>query len=124
VFLRVWQDLKFIGAERGTFMLICTRGAEGDLKNLGYQERLRHTQSVRDGAKCFMVMCVAKDADAQNRIIAEFDAQDLFVGGEVLETPEGFNFPPPTSERTKSLAKYGATLVRRAGRTPVSPMTI
>ena len=122
VFLRVWQDLKLIDEEGRHYMMVATASTNED-DNLGYQERLRHVQSIRSGAPCFMVMCSAKDPETEPRAIAGFDDESIFVGGDVLETGRDFHFPSQTPSRARALAKYGATWVRRAGRKPVSSFT-
>jgi len=46
------------------------------------------TQAIfghRSGARCYLVMCEAKDIDASPRAIKSFNDQDLFVGGELRE---------------------------------------
>ena len=105
MFLRVWQDLKFIDEEHRTYFLVCGPSSDDtENENLGYQERVRHTESIRSGAPCFMVMCSAKDLEAPKRMIKEFDDVDIFVGGDIVETPSHFTFPPQTSEQTRSHA--------------------
>lgn len=118
VVLRVWQDLKFIDGEGIINYLVCTPNDDEALP-LGYQERVRHTEAIRGGAPCFMIMCVAEDVETPKRVIGDYDDRDIRLGGDVIETGPGFQFPPNTSGRTKSLAQYGATWVRVAGRKSV-----
>jgi hypothetical protein len=115
VFLRVWQDLKFIDSEGRRYMQICGL-YEDDSATPGYPERVQHTEAIREGAPCFMVMCVAADTETPKRQIISYDDKDIFVGGDVIQTDAGFAFPPNTSERTKYFARGGATWVRVAGR--------
>ena len=97
VFLRVWQDLKFIDGERRTHMLVFTPSSDdAEREGLGYQERARHVASVRAGGRCFMVMCSANDVEAEKRTIKEFDDHDIFIGGDIVETSADFHFPPKT----------------------------
>ena len=49
VFLRVWQDLKFIDDARSWFMVLESY-SDGDAKNLRAEERVRHAVSIRNGA--------------------------------------------------------------------------
>jgi hypothetical protein len=111
VFLRVWQDLKFID-EGGRIHMLVANHSEGDgTTNLGADERVRQIERIRAGASCFMVMCVAHDVDVEARTIQDFDESDIFVGGNIVETPADFRFPRQTSARTKFLAKDGATWI-------------
>ena len=121
VFLRVWQDLKFDKDGR-IHMLVCPAVTHSDeeSENLGFQERVRHTESIRSGKPCFMVMCLAKDVEDPKRTILDFDDRDIFIGGDIIETPKDFQFPPKTSDRARFLARNGATWVQLAGRKPVS----
>jgi hypothetical protein len=118
----VWQDLKFIDDEGRRHMLVGTP-TNDDTKNLGSQERVRHIESIRSGAPCFMVMCVARDAEATSRTIKDFDELDIFVGGDIVDTPGDFSFPPQASENTRFLARDGATWIRVAGRKPMNSIT-
>jgi hypothetical protein len=120
VFLRVWQDLKFIDSDGRIYMLIFGPEAKEPGTNLGYEERRRHTQAIRDGAPCFLVMCTSNDVDAKERTIDGFDATDVFVGGDLCKTGPDFTFPPKTSERAKFEAREGAVWIRLAGRKPVN----
>ncbi|MOA66965.1 hypothetical protein D3C78_1939260 [compost metagenome] len=48
-------------------------------------ERLDHIQLIKNGAKCYMVMCLAKDPDSSPREILSFNKNNLFLGGELRE---------------------------------------
>jgi putative restriction endonuclease len=85
IFLRVWQDRKLIESGR-TLMLIDAYSKSGDdAKNLGCQERLRHIESIRAGAPCFLVMCSVVDVEAVPRRIKDFNEQEVFVAGKIVE---------------------------------------
>ena len=101
VFLRVWQDLKKVDGGRRYLLLDLHHGVPGDPKNLGHQERLRHIEAVRGGARCYLVMCIAVDVQARPRTILDFHDADIFVGGELME-------------------KDGSLWIEMAGRRPVS----
>jgi hypothetical protein len=105
VFLRVWQDKKRIeNGER--YMLLDGRRALGDdVRNLGYQERLRHIDAIRAGAKPYLVMCIARDVKERPRVILDFHDQDVFVGGELAEFD-------------------GGVWIRVAGRVPATDVTL
>ena len=84
VFLRVWQDegRKIDGARftQVTFMGFSVENAS----NLGYAERLKHVELIRNGAPSYMVMCQALDVHAAPRVVASFDRNDVFVGGRLV----------------------------------------
>ncbi len=40
---------------------------------------------IRGGARCYLVMCEAKDVEAAPRAIKSFNDRDLFVGGALVE---------------------------------------
>jgi hypothetical protein len=118
VFLRVWQDLKFID-DLGPSFMVLSHYAVGDSGSLGGEERAKHVESIRQGSPCYMVMCVARDVEDPRRQIKEFDDRDIFIGGALVDTFPGHPFDARTSPRTLSLAKHGATWVRLAGRKPI-----
>ena len=83
IFLRVWQDLKLI--EDGQSLMLLD-GRNADIQDaLGYKERQRHIESIRNGARCFLVMCTVDDPKASPRKIREFNDQEVFAGGEIVE---------------------------------------
>jgi len=53
--------------------------------NLGYQERARHVEQIRAGARCFMVMCEAADVKASPRAIKDFNEEEVFEGGRIVQ---------------------------------------
>jgi hypothetical protein len=118
VFLRAWQDLKFIDEERRIYTQIYTPRPDDSATPLGYQERRRHVSAVRRGAPCYLVMCVARDVNGLKRQIESFDDKDVFAGGEIVETEPDFDFPEKTSKRARFHARYGAAWIRLAGRRP------
>ena len=86
VFLRVWQDRKFV-ENRVMFMMVTHNEMyQGiDDNNLGYCERREHIAAISVGAPCYMVMCLAVDPSASPRQIKSFNSVDLFVGGGIVE---------------------------------------
>lgn len=56
-----------------------------DPDNLGYQERVRHVELIRAGAPCFMVMCEAVDAHASPRLVKDFNKDEVFPGGRIVQ---------------------------------------
>lgn len=87
VILRVWQDRKRkINNDGPHYMQLSHLQKYGEGQdNLGYMERLDHIQLIKTGAKCYMVMCLAKDADSSPREIKSFNKNILFLGGELRE---------------------------------------
>ena len=85
VFLRVWQDRERKIDGRWYTMLTHREKFAADPGNLGWQERLRHVERLREGARCYLVICEAKDVDASPRSIRSFNDQELFVGGKLVE---------------------------------------
>jgi hypothetical protein len=85
VFLRVWQDEQ--RKIDGAWFTKITYAAfsKNNPSNLGNTERLKHVELIRSGAPTFMVMCKAKDVDANPRKVASFDRNDVFVGGRLVD---------------------------------------
>lgn len=85
VFLRVWQDRK-VRLDGKTYMMVTHHAAYvGNESSPGYKERLAQVASVRAGSPVYMIVCIVEDPDARPRKIKSFIADDLFVGGEVIE---------------------------------------
>ena len=108
-FLRVWQDLKFV-RDDGIWVLVHEPSKPRDAF-LGHDERGRHVAAVRAGAPCYLVMCAAQDVEAPQRKIREFNEGEVFVGGELLDTPPGFSHPPNTAPHVRRLTAAGATWI-------------
>jgi hypothetical protein len=118
VFLRVWQDLKFM-TDGLSYYMVDARSKD-DRHSPGHPERTRHVDSVRAGASCYLVMCTAKDVETSPREISDFNAEEVFIGVEVLDTPADFAFPPNTGPHVRRSAENGATWILRGSRLPVS----
>ena len=87
VVLRVWQD-RTERIDGKSFIIIANHNNHAYKKNHGYKERLEHIKKISDGAKCLMVMCLAKDVTEQSRTIKSYNQNFLFLGGELLEKDE------------------------------------
>jgi hypothetical protein len=85
VVLRVWQDRKRKIGDKHYMMLTHHEKFVGKEDKLGYQERNQHVERARNGTKCYMVMCLAKNVEASPRAIKSFNEKDIFVGGKVEE---------------------------------------
>ena len=84
IVLRVWQDRKE-KIDGKLFMIIANHERYKDNQsNPGYKERIEHINKIKTGAKCYMVMCLAKSPDAFPREIKSYNKEDIFVGGELL----------------------------------------
>ena len=85
MFLRVWQDKKQVVNGKPYIMITHHDKHAHDEHNYGYDERNMHVQMIKDGAPCYMVMCLAKDVNAIPRDIKSFNKEDLFLGAEMIE---------------------------------------
>lgn len=87
VFLRVWQD-ESKRIDGRLFMRITANNyfQNNDPKNLGWQERLRHVALIRGGSASYMVMCVSIDQSASPREVQSFNKEEIFRGGQVIDT--------------------------------------
>ena len=56
-----------------------------DVTNSGDQERLQHIERIRQGATCYLVMCQATDVNATPRVVKQFNEQEVFSAGGVVE---------------------------------------
>ena len=88
VFLRVWQDEVRKSGKRYLARVTAIAHFQGDECNLGFAERMRHIELIRQGARSFMIMCEAKDVHASPRAIGKFNEREVFVGG-ALEEADG-----------------------------------
>jgi hypothetical protein len=85
VFLRVWQDRERKIDGRWYTMVLSNVAEPTDPGNLGRLERIRQLELICNGARCYFVMCEAKDPKAAPRSIRSFNERDVFVGGAVVE---------------------------------------
>jgi hypothetical protein len=87
IFLRVFQEEKWIADGRLHMAIGWDVELMGDDQRLGYQERMRHVAAIRAGAPCFMVMCSPLDPSAPpgSWRIAFFDEDDVRVGGKLVD---------------------------------------
>lgn len=87
--MRVWQD----GVRRcGDVMHVWIAFADDRVasSDLGHQERVRHIELVKNGARCYLIMCQADDIRATPRRVKDFDHENVFLGGKVIETESDF----------------------------------
>ncbi|HMQ19933.1 MAG TPA: hypothetical protein PKC77_12335 [Sphingopyxis sp.] len=83
IFLRVWQDETFREGSRTFVRLAKHELFQDDPSNLGYAERLRHLEMLRQGASGYAIMLRAVDPKAYPRSIAGFNKNEVFQLGEI-----------------------------------------
>lgn len=85
VFLRVWQD-EFQKQGGRRFVQVTHHDShETDVRHSGDRERLQHIERIRQGATCYLVMCQATDVNARPRVVKQFNEQEVFSAGGVVE---------------------------------------
>ncbi len=104
VYLRVWQDEFRTIDGKQTVRVTHHRTFENDRENSGYKERLEHIELIRNGAKSFCVLCLAKDVNSRPREIKDFDAKMIRVGGELIQDGEDYWLE---IVGTKKVARHG-----------------
>ena len=86
VFLRVWQDEVASGYVRLTNFQKAEKYKEKSQRyKPGFQERLDHIGLIANGAKCYLVMCIATDKETIPRKIKEFIKERLFPAGKIVQ---------------------------------------
>jgi hypothetical protein len=85
VFLRVWQSEKLIEGGRLHFLVLGDSDENAPAPRLGYNERLKHLEAVRNGAPCYLVMCMARDTAAAQWKIAGFEEESVFLAGRLVQ---------------------------------------
>ena len=90
VYLRVWQDESRMIDGKRTIRVTHHGAFENDPENLGYKERLKHIELIREGAKSYCVLCRAKDVNSRPREIRDFDAKLIRIGGELIQDGEDY----------------------------------
>ena len=91
VFLVVWQD-ESMRRDNRNYSLVHNQvfwGATTDSN--GLNERRRHLDLVRQGAKTYLIMARATDdrTPGAPRRIAELNSEEVFVAGELFEENNG-----------------------------------
>jgi hypothetical protein len=83
--LRVWLDGTKKLSEFGARYYSWVSRADDKDRSLGAAERRQHVELIRSGYRALMVMCIAEDDEANVRTIREWDANDLRLGGRLVE---------------------------------------
>lgn len=85
VVLRVWQH-EPLRVDQLNYLRVLRRTPEEQAANpTGYPERISHLDLVAKGAPCYLVVCIAKNINAEQLEIRECIDDAVFVGGHVLE---------------------------------------
>jgi hypothetical protein len=91
LFLVVWQD-ESMRRDGKYYSLILNQTHWGDRTDSnGLNERKRHLERVRQGAKTYLVMALSQNARAPDRprTIDSVNADEVFEGGELFEDEHG-----------------------------------
>ena len=83
IFLRVWQDrTRKVNEQLYVKISDETLPAYNDL---GRMERREHTNLVRNGSPCYLIMCEAADIQATPRAVQSFNRNEIFQTGELIQ---------------------------------------
>jgi hypothetical protein len=85
VFLRVWQDEGVKSGDKFIVQLTHNATPRDEVDEMGHQERLKHIQLVRDGARCYLLLCRAVDNKAVPRSAKSVIEKEVFPTGEMQE---------------------------------------
>lgn len=91
VLLKVWEDEKCKIPDGGNreFVRVTDKNRfesrDRKRKHPGYYERLEHLARIKNGAKSYMVICVAKDVHAIPRKVNSFNSDELYIGGRLMD---------------------------------------
>lgn len=99
VVLRVWQNENKRINGRTHIQLTHHEFFVGNERDLGFQERLRHIEKIRNGATCYMVMCEPRDPKEVPCVIKKFNARELFIAGGIVELEGDLWVPIDARER-------------------------
>jgi hypothetical protein len=84
VYLRVWQD-ETITIDGKRYVHLLARDKFEGKKNLGYEERLRQLNLVRQGAECFVIFCEPRKPITSPRKVADYVKDRVFPTKDFLE---------------------------------------
>ena len=89
LYLSVWkEDLKKVNGKRSVRLLLPPEkhwGPTTGRGSHGYQQRRRHIERIRNGARCYCVLRWGRDTPRERGTVRKF----LLIGGEVHEDNEG-----------------------------------
>ncbi len=91
IFLKVWKDEKRKLPSEGNreFVRVTDKkrfeSKDRKRKHPGYYERLDHLARVKNGAKSYMVICIAKDVHTVPREVKSFNSDELYLGGKLMD---------------------------------------
>lgn len=85
IYLALWTD-QFRRIKGKDFVrLTHNRVSSSKPRNLGYLERLKHVDLIKQGARSYGVLCTVKDELESPRRMRNFSGEELLVGGELIE---------------------------------------
>src|SRR5207245_2086307 len=83
VFLRVWQD-RIREHDGRRYMQVTHKDKVHKPRDYGYLERLDHVEKIRQGGKCYLVMCEAVAPNSSPRKIKSRKSEEVFVAGKIV----------------------------------------
>ena len=85
VFLAVWLD-EVLKHDGKSFVRVAAHGKYADnLDNVRFRERLSQIETIKGGARCFLVMCIAKDVTKHPRDFDSLIDDAVFIGGSIID---------------------------------------
>jgi hypothetical protein len=85
VLLRVWDDEKMNLSDHKYVRITAYEYFRNKSGDLGWNERLKHLELIKDGAQAYMVICFAVDVNAAPRKISTYSKQMLWKAGKWIE---------------------------------------
>lgn len=114
VFLRVWQDLKFV-REDGIWVLVYERWMEHKAFS-AIRSAVCTSQPSALGLGAFSSCMWQTTSRPSSEKYTTFSEDQVFVSDESLDTSPGFSYPPNTAPHVKRLTEA----IGLGARTPVS----
>ena len=84
LFLRVWED-DVQRIDNAQWVRVAANAQYAGSSDDGWLERQKHLESIRAGAKCFLVFVFAKDKSAVPRDVKSFLDDAVIEGTEIAE---------------------------------------
>ena len=85
VFLPIYQD-RIQKIDGSTYARITFHKVfENAQSNLGFRERLRQIEMIRQGAQCYVIAVVPQDPYTRPRKIKSFNDEFVWAGGKIVE---------------------------------------
>ena len=84
IFLRVWKD-DILKRGDGDIVRLTNRNRFEGTSSLGYAERVRHIELLRQGAKGYLIFCESESPAALTRKLKSYVSDKLYPTGELCE---------------------------------------